>query len=1125
MSLLKSVSVERRFQRSIRIDTDLNDPSALQGFVCPASSAAVLESMSNHLLENQQAAFTWTGPYGSGKSSLVIALSALLSGNKEIRKEAEKSLGKDCAKSIFNAFNPSSKGWKIVPVVGQRASTSEVIGEELVQSGAVKNAPKNGWTDASIVKALQTASKKDNRDGVIVFIDEMGKFLEATAKDGEDIYLFQLLAEAATRSNNRLVIVGILHQSFQEYAGRLSRDIRDEWSKVQGRFVDLAVNTAGEEQIDLLARAIHSKHKAVKPSSAALEVAKVIRQNKPGVSSAFEQLLEDTWPLHPAVTSLLGPISRRRFGQNQRSLFGFLNSAEPYGFQEFLATATDGDLYLPTDLWTYLKINLEPAIMSSPDGHRWAIAAEAVERCEAVGNTQLSIDLLKTIAVLDLFRQQSGLQPCKEVLYSTVDAEPKEIDEALEELRSSSFIIYRSYLDSFAIFAGSDFDIEEALDAVTPNVQTIELSRLQGMAGVQPLLAKQHYFKTGSLRWFDVQLTTLEGVADNAASFEVTPDLVGKYLLALPNEEESQEQADEVCKEASIEAGSQKLNVIIGYPLRSWKIAELIKEIQALELIRESRPEIQGDQIAQREIDSRTQTMQSELESELQQAMVDAVWYENGEKLERVSIHTLNNKVSIYADQTYPHTPKILNELLNRFKPSGSAVGGQNALMRAMALNLGEERLGIEGYPVHGGLFESLLLNTGLYQKIKDNEYDFIPPTQKKDPANLYEAWDVASNHLEENSDRAVGLDEIYELWGSGTLGIKRGLMPILSVAFILSKRDVLAFYREGIFQPHFTDLEVDYLSKDPASIQIRWMDLSQLSKTLLSGLAGIVRELDEANPLTELEPIDVARGIIAIFDALPNWTKRTQEISAISSKFRTVLRHANDPNQLLFTDLPNAYKEGVDLNDETEVNAIISQVRNVLKELEGAYTGMLGRVRDILLIELHVPNETSQALEELRERAKNIQHISGDFRLDAFVNRLSEFDGSEESIEGIGSLAASKPPKNWVDTDLNKSLIEVAELAQKFVRTETFARVQGRESKRESIAVIVTKEGTAEPLQLDFAVTEYERPQINEVAEKLKQTLINNDISEEILLAALAQVSGELIESVIDSKPKAEEI
>ena len=93
----------------------------------------------------------------------------------------------------------------------------------------------------------------------------MGKFLEAAAQDGTDIYVFQQLAEAASRTNGRLLVVGVLHQAFEEYAHRLSREMRDEWVKIQGRFIDLAVNTTGEEQIDLISRAIESDHRPKAP--------------------------------------------------------------------------------------------------------------------------------------------------------------------------------------------------------------------------------------------------------------------------------------------------------------------------------------------------------------------------------------------------------------------------------------------------------------------------------------------------------------------------------------------------------------------------------------------------------------------------------------------------------------------------------------------------------------------------------------------------------------------------------------------------------------------------------------------------------------------------------------------
>ena len=67
MTLAERVHVAPRYQRAIRIDTDFGESAALDGFVCPQSSADALEMMAHHALETGQCAFTWTGPYGSGK--------------------------------------------------------------------------------------------------------------------------------------------------------------------------------------------------------------------------------------------------------------------------------------------------------------------------------------------------------------------------------------------------------------------------------------------------------------------------------------------------------------------------------------------------------------------------------------------------------------------------------------------------------------------------------------------------------------------------------------------------------------------------------------------------------------------------------------------------------------------------------------------------------------------------------------------------------------------------------------------------------------------------------------------------------------------------------------------------
>ena len=111
------------------------------------------------------------------------------------------------------------------------------------------------WQEQQVLEELSDIATSDpeSSGGLLVIVDEMGKFLEGAARDVSDVYFFQQLAELASRSNGRLVFIGILHQAFDEYSHRLSREMREEWAKIQGRFIDLPVNTGVDEQIALLA--------------------------------------------------------------------------------------------------------------------------------------------------------------------------------------------------------------------------------------------------------------------------------------------------------------------------------------------------------------------------------------------------------------------------------------------------------------------------------------------------------------------------------------------------------------------------------------------------------------------------------------------------------------------------------------------------------------------------------------------------------------------------------------------------------------------------------------------------------------------------------------------------------
>ena len=344
------VQISRHYQRSIKIDIDLGRSDALDGYICHGTSKAVLESMSKQLLESNQRAFTWTGPFGGGKSSLAVAFASALGADKILRAKARDVLQVQSIPAFDQAIT-YKKGWLTVPIVGKRASVIVEISKGLRKAQGFNHDVRK-VTNTSLIEEICEAAESRKHDGVLIIIDELGKFLEASALGiGDDVYFFQELTEAAASTSGKVVVIGILHQSFSQYAARLGINTRDDWAKVQGRFSDIPLVAASDEVVELIGRAIKSQAAAdwMIPTSAA--IANSIKARRPAVGATFAQSLNACWPLHPAIAALLGPISKRQFGQNERSTFGFLASVEPYGFRSYLENSYHSETpwYRPSD--------------------------------------------------------------------------------------------------------------------------------------------------------------------------------------------------------------------------------------------------------------------------------------------------------------------------------------------------------------------------------------------------------------------------------------------------------------------------------------------------------------------------------------------------------------------------------------------------------------------------------------------------------------------------------------------------------------------------------------------------------------------------------------------------------
>jgi hypothetical protein len=1119
MYLDKKVTIAGRFLRSVRVDQD-QDSASLEGYVFPASLQTLLLDFAKNQSENGQGAYTWTGPYGSGKSSLAITLNALLCGDQKKRKQSGSIIGEGFAKSFWEIIHPMKNGWQSISVIGQRQDAHTTLLRALTDKGiAVPEDPSPLDVVNSLVALANKAPNTSN--GLIIIIDEMGKFLESAALFQGDVYFFQLLAEAASRSNGRLIVVGILHQAFQEYANSLARESRDEWAKIQGRYIDIPINISGDEQIELVSKAI--VHDG--PPAYATEIAKVatlfIQSKKPTFNTAMSKSLANAWPLNPLTTILLGPLSKRSYGQNQRSIFSFLASSEAMGFQDFLKNTEvkSKSIFSPADLWDYLLFSLESSISVSNDSHHFSIAKDAIDRCKATSSGSAPIKVLKTIALLELTQQQTGVGASKEALQIALpEFDMKDIEASLEWLEEKSVIIFKRFREVFGLYEGSDFDIEDALHRAYREMPAFNFEAISEALPVSSISAKRHYHTTGSMRWCDLNILPLNQLEDFASKPSLPSGAFGSLVMTLPTEGESDPIIKNTIKKAQSKVS--QIDLVVSTSKLAKNMLALIKDRSALEHILATYSEIQRDKIARREINDRKEALTHQIGQEVWRLLDNLDWQLNKNDTRRLTWTGINSLISELADKRFNKTPILQNELLNRDRPSGTANGALKVLLHAVVNNEGVETLGFTKFPAERGLFESLISKSELYAKVS-GEWQFRAP-KKDNASNLFPLWDAARKYLDEHNDRTIELKELYGLWQGEPYGIKAGVLPLLAVIFMLTEKSKLAYYREGIFLSRFTDLDVDYLLKAPQLIQLRWTDLSVFDKKLISKLAEIANEHSKL-PLETPETLDVARALIAAYEHNAAWTKRTGRLSKNALAIRDLFKRSNDPNEFIFKGIPALYKDQADVTTESGVEYIGEHLNQGLEEINRAFSIMLNSLRDTTLKKLQVHSRSPQAYKELNERAQNIKDISGQHRLNAFSNRLAMMDDSQDQMESLAGLAINKPTKNWIDPDIERAEIELASFAQEFNRHETFSSVKGRKENREAIAIVVGHEERSEPYMYEFDILKSDNVLVNGLVVKLEAVLKAEtaELDQDIILAALAKISKTLIVNV-DRKDKA---
>ena len=243
-----------------------------------------------------------------------------------------------------------------------------------------------------------------------------------------------------------------------------------------------------------------------------------------------------------------------------------------------------------------------------------------------------------------------------------------------------------------------------------------------------------------------------------------------------------------------------------------------------------------------------------------------------------------------------------------------------------------------------------------------------------------------------------------------------------------------------------------------------------------------------------------------------PAWVRRTARLRKEARTVRDLAQAAHDPNKFMLDDLPRVAGKNATVDD------IVAMLRVGLGAIADAYPSLLTSLRDLLLQEVRATAD-ERGLERLRARAGAVMGITGNYRLDAFAARLSSFDGTREAIEGLASLAANRPPRDWVDRDVDAARVELAALSREFIRAEGLAHVQGRGPGRYSLALFMSDPTRSALITPEVSVDPEDLERGRALAKSLR-AVIGDKVDWSVAMVAALELAAAMAEEVSGDTP-----
>ncbi len=1012
------ISIKTNLSKSVNLDRDKASVDILESYILTSSALQNIVNITNicNSHENSNKAWSLIGPYGSGKSSFALYLSNLLTNPNSLKNNLALNKLKEINPELRHTINnhiKKSLGYCEVLLTGHPESLIVAFLKALKNSvssyyakysinnkkdyldidSLLKYKEINTSSIIPIINNIQKTIKQSGGKGLLIIIDELGNFLEYAARhESSDIFLLQLLAEIAyTTDKSRILLFVLLHQAFDQYGVNLSPKLKNEWTKIQGRYETVPFIETTVQSLHVMSQFFEQKLPATKLQIIKNKTKSIINKLKNSDflptslnSTKLTELLAKCYPLHP-VTSLLLPKLCQKIAQNERSLFGYLSSNNPFGLTKKMEILEFGKFIMPADIYDYF---INGQILTN-DLQTQRIYSEVIIALERITDeSYIEVNLLKTIG---LFNISGNTRASEDVLKLCTSR----FEDSINSLMSKSIVTYRKFSSEYRIWQGSDFDLMQSLSKEIAQLTTINIAEeITKMSVFFPFVAKRYSIEKHSLFYF-------EPIFINVSEYKNTKAQNDKPRVIFCLSDNKQDKI--TFKDNLINYFSgQDICVFLN---NSADIKKISKERIALENIYSKEAVIQQDPVIQREfktylINARQQ--ESNLFKQIIENPSECLWHWNGLRSikKKRELQSLLSKVLEYA---FNSAPIIKNELINRDNPSSQAMSGRKKLLLALLQKNNIEDLGITGFPAEKSMYLSVFKDSGMHSSM-NNKWQIQPPTDEK----FLKVWriiEVFFNSLQQPKN----LSELDAILTSNPYGIKKPVLAFFYISFYLYKKNEIAVYEDRIYVPYFTPEHLERFLKRPETFNFQQFKIGKVTQNL-------IQEYEESllggKKVSAIQ--DLFKAMAVFFRDVPDYTSQTQNISGTSQDIINAFKYPKNPQDLLFKKLPK-----ICTPNSKNLKSFGKTLKEALQEIKNAYPKMLEQQTNILHNAFDT-EEKKQLRMRLSQCCAKLENYTIDEEVTNFIKSANyEYGDLDEYFERIFTNIIGKTSKNWTDNDV----------------------------------------------------------------------------------------------------------